>query len=110
MATPIKYYTDEHISKAIIKGLQARGIDVLPCQEAGLRTASDVAHLEYARSANRVIFTYDADFLRLHEKGIEHAGIVYSSKQGNIGEQVRSLKLIFDVLSAEEMRGVVEFI
>lgn len=108
--TPIKYYTDEHISKAIIKGLQARGVDVLSCQEAGMRTASDEEHLAFANENGRVIFTYDADFIRLHTDGFEHAGIVYSSKQGNIGEQVRNLKLIAAVLTAEEMVGQIEFI
>ncbi len=110
MATPIKYYTDEHIPKIIIKGLRARGVEILTCQEAGLRTASDEEHLAHAKQLGRVIFTYDADFLRLHAQGAEHHGIVYAAKQESIGEQIRSLKLIVDVLDAEEMVGMVEFI
>lgn len=67
---------DEHVHPAVTDGLQQRGVDVLTAQEAGLIGTPDADHLAYAIEQNRVIFTQDADFLRLHAEGVDHAGIV----------------------------------
>lgn len=40
--------------------------------------ASDEEHLAFALAEGRVIFTLDADFLRLAAAGHEHAGIAYA--------------------------------
>ncbi len=78
MKSRIKFYLDEHVSKAVAKGLKRRGVDVLTVAEAGLLGATDEEHLERAKSEKRVIFTQDDDFLRLHATGSEHSGIVYA--------------------------------
>ncbi|MEK7255496.1 MAG: hypothetical protein AAB316_12170, partial [Bacteroidota bacterium] len=67
-------------------------------------------HLKISTSAGRVIFTHDADFPRLHAKGIEHAGIAYSANQEDIGGIIRNLKLIFDVLEVEDMVNKLEYV
>jgi len=110
LPSPVKFYTDENVSKAVIKGLIARGVDVLTCQEAGLLAATDSEHLKFATQSGRVIFTHDTDFLKLHAQGVGHAGIVYSSNQLDIGGNIRHLKLIHDVLSATDMTNNVEFV
>jgi hypothetical protein len=56
------------------------------------------------------VFTQDADFLRLHASGAEHAGIVYASQQTAIGEMIYGLMLIIEVLEPEEMKGYLEFL
>jgi hypothetical protein len=66
--------------------------------------------LELATSLERVLFTQDADFLALHRQGLAHFGLAYAPQWTPIGELVRGLLLIHDVLTAEEMRGRVEFI
>ena len=43
----IRFYTDEHIDSAVVRGLQRRGVEALTCQEAGLRTKSDAEHFEF---------------------------------------------------------------
>ncbi|MEW6419266.1 MAG: DUF5615 family PIN-like protein [Nitrospirota bacterium] len=43
----IKFYTDEHVAKAVIKGLRQRGVDVLTVSEAGMRGASDKEHIAF---------------------------------------------------------------
>ena len=58
----------------------------------------------------RVIFTQDAGFLAWHQRGVPHAGIAYAHQQAPIGVVVRGLFLIRDVLTAEEVRGRVEFL
>jgi predicted nuclease of predicted toxin-antitoxin system len=67
--------------------------------------------IRFAASSRRVLVTQDADFLRLHAEGVAHAGIAYC-RQGAvpIGELLRFLVLIHDLLSPEEMAGRVEFL
>jgi len=79
--------------------------------DAGLISAGDIAHIEFAASTGRVLVTHDDDSLRLHSKGIGHAGIVYCQEQSiSAGEILRRLILIHDLLSPEEMAGKVEFL
>lgn len=72
--------------------------------------APDEEHLVLAINQGRVIFTQDADFLRLHAAGIEHAGIAYAPQQTPVGPLVRGLVLIYQVLEPEDMRNHVEFV
>lgn len=106
----IKFYTDEHVSKAVIMGLRRRGVDVLTVPDADLMGASDEAHLKRAREEGRVIFTQDDDFLKLAATGMENNGIVYATQAATVGEIIYGLMLIFQVLEAEEMVGHIEFL
>lgn len=111
MADRIRYHLDEHIATAVAIGLRARGIDVTTTDEAGLRAADDDEQLAFAHAAGRVLVTHDADFLRMHDEGREHAGIVYSPQQHTkVGDLIRGLVLIHTVLTAAEMHNHVEFI
>ena len=111
MAERVRFYTDEHISKAVVAGLRRRGIDVVRAQEVGLRKADDSAHLEFARRGGRVLVTQDAGFIQRHEQGVEHPGLAFC-QQGSrsIGEIIAGLILIYEVLTPEEMRGRVEYL
>lgn len=106
----IRFHLDQHVANSVALGLRLRGVDVSTTHEAGLQDAADLAHIEYALAEERVIFTQDDDFLRHHEAGVPHAGIVYS-KQGSrsIGEIVHYLKLMNDCLAPDDMIGKVEY-
>ena len=106
----IRYYTDEHVSRAVIRGLRQRGIDVVSVPEAGRLGASDEEHLAFAHADGRVFFTHDDDFLRLAAAGATHAGIIYAPRKVSTGEAIRGLLLIYQVLEAEEMEGRVEYL
>ena len=108
--TAVRYYTDEHVAQAVIRGLRQRGIDVLTVPEAGSMGASDEDHLELASKLGRVVFTQDADFLRLATAGANHAGIAYAAQHTRTGDIVRGLFLIHQVLSAEEMMLAIEYL
>lgn len=110
MKNRICFYTDEHVSKAVINGLRQRGIDVLTTPEAAKIGETDLSHLTFAKNKQRVIFTQDADFLRLHADGLQHSGIVYTSPKSSIGQTIRGLVLIHEVLRPDEMVNHVEFI
>jgi predicted nuclease of predicted toxin-antitoxin system len=73
-------------------------------------SASDNDHMAFALEQGRVIFTHDDDFLKLAMTMSEHAGVVYGSQKLSVGEVIRGLMLIFEVLELEEMRNQVEFL
>jgi len=110
MSRRISYHVDEHVARAVVRGLRQRGVDVLILREAGLLGASDEEHLARAKADGRVIFTQDDDFLRLHAAGLDHAGIVYAPQQTAIGEIIYGLMLIYRVLEPKEMIGHIEFL
>lgn len=61
------------------------------------------------------IFTHDDDFLKLavkwSEEGGNHWGIIYAHQQHrNIGECIKRLRLLADILSAEDMKNHIEFL
>jgi predicted nuclease of predicted toxin-antitoxin system len=110
VAERIKLYTDEHVPKAVTRGLRERGVDVLTVSEAGMLGASDQEHLAFARREGRVLFTQDVDFLRLHASGVEHSGIVYARQQTAISEMIHGLMLVFELLEPGEIEGQLEFL
>jgi hypothetical protein len=110
MAGTIKYYMDEHVPNAVVRGLRARGVDVLTVAEAGLRGASDEDQPARAKSDGRVIFTHDQDFLRLAAASADHAGVVYAHQQTPVGAIISGLMLIHGVLEPAEMAGRVEYL
>ena len=106
----IRLYVDEHIPRAVVRGLRSRGVDVATVTDAGLRQADDTEHLAWALKEDRVIVSYDPDFLRLHAQGVPHAGIAHLPRQLPIGMLVRSLLLLHDPVAAEDMQGHMEFL
>jgi uncharacterized protein with PIN domain len=110
MSAKIKFYTDENVPNIIAKGLRLRGIDILTTPEAGRRGVSDEEHVGFASREGRVIFTQDADFLRLHAKGVRHSGIVYAHQRTPISDIMHGLILIYQLLDAPDMENHVEFL
>src|SRR5262245_16523887 len=111
MPRTIRFHLDEHVPLAVAEGLRRRGIDVTTAADAGLLGAEDVEHLAFALSQGRVVFTSDEDYLALNDQGVEHAGIAYCHQQRrSIGDIIRALQLIWDILEPEDIKQRVEFI
>ena len=55
--------------------------------------------------------THDADYIQIHNERVAHAGIAYC-RQGTLsmGEMIRSLTFIHDVLTTEEMASRIEYL
>ena len=111
----IKIYTDESVPVAIAEELKQRGIDALSCRDAGNYGLKDEGQFNYAYENHFVIFTHDDDFLKLHAKyikqGREHPGIIFAhQKEYSIGECIRRIEDIVNILSPEEMRNSIEFL
>src|SRR3954447_1419820 len=111
MPRTIRFHLDENCHGAIAGGLRRRGADVTTTPEVGLMTARDEEQAAYALGENRVIFTQDRDFLRLHAAGMSHAGIAYCDKDTlSIGEIITALVLIWEIYEPEEMTDRVEYL
>ena len=96
---------------AVAQGLRRRGVEVTTTSEAGLTSADDEAQLDFAFRERRVLVTQDADFIRLHQRGVQHAGITYFDPgRRTVGQLIAQLVLIEEVLTPEEMERQVEFL
>lgn len=111
MPDRIRFHLDEQVDPDIARALRSHGIDVSTTVDVGLRTASDAAQLAFARQQGRVLVTHDVDFLRMADRDADHAGIAYCHKsERSLGEIIRSLVLMYEVLVPEEVAGRVEFV
>jgi predicted nuclease of predicted toxin-antitoxin system len=106
----IHWYMDEQVPLAVTHGLRRRRIDVITVQELHETSASDEHPVELAALLMRVIFTQDADYLRIAATGKPHAGIVYTPQSTPVGVVVRGLVLITEVYTAEEMANHLEYL
>ena len=111
MPATIRFHLDENVPSAVAEGLRRRGIEATTTPQAGLLSAGDEKQLDFAHSDGRVLVTCDADFLRLHDRGVPHAGIVYSPKgKRSVGELVQVLVMMAECLAPEEMQNHVEYL
>ncbi len=77
--------------------------------EAAIRTQSDPIQHTYARDEGRVIVTRDADFLRFASRDTNHPVVFWSQTSRSLGEIIENLILLYEVFTAEEMNGRVEY-
>jgi hypothetical protein len=113
----IRLYIDEDsMSRALVRALLARNIDVTTALEENMIEQPDSAHLDFATSQGRALYSFNVgDFYRLHTtylaQGRSHAGIIFSLQQTySVGEQMRRLLRLAASRSAEEMCNRIEFL
>ncbi len=113
----IRLYMDEDaMSRALINGLRARGVDVTSVEEEGKRALDDRAQLEFSTQQGRVLCTSNIkDFYLLHteylQKGKFHAGIILiPQKRYTVGEQIRRLLKLISTKTSETMQSQIEFL
>jgi len=108
----MKIFADENIERSIIDGLRRRKIEVISVIELGYEGLPDEFHIQKAYEIKAVILTHDFDFLRIASKpGINHCGIIFAhSKNVSIGQCIRGVELIINILTVEDMKNHVEFL
>lgn len=107
----MKIYADENIERSIIEGLRRRKIEVLSAKELGYLSKPDEFHIKKAAELKAVILTHDADFLRMANSSGNHLGIIFShSKDISIGQCIRGVELIANILTDENMKNHIEFL
>jgi len=88
----IKLYIDEDMmSRPLINGLRARGVDVISVLDVKRDGLDDASQLEYSTLHNRVFCTSNIrDFYKLHVEYLEynkrHAGIIFVLKNALVLE------------------------
>ena len=111
MAERVRFYLDENVDPRIARALRRMDIDALTTVEADMRTQSDAAQWDYAKSQQRVIVTSDDDFLRRAADDSDHPGLVFFMKDTRtIGTVIEWLALIHSALTLDEMRGQTELV
>lgn len=108
----MRIYADENIEKSIIEGLRRRKVEVFSAKELGYTGKPDEFHIKKALELKAVILTHDIDFLRIATtSGLSHRGIIFShSKEVSIGQCLRGVELIVNVLTDKDMENHIEFI
>ncbi len=83
----LRLYLDEDaVSRALVRGLRARGVDGVTNSQSGLVERSDADNLEYATSEGRTLVSYNvAEYCRLHNDWLSrarsHAGLIVTQQQ-----------------------------
>lgn len=105
-----RLYANENFPQPVVQELRNLAHDVLTTVEAGNanQLIPDDEVLEFARSENRALLTLNRKhFVRLHDSGALHAGIVactfdpdFSSQARRIDESIRTI----DDLSGKLLR------
>ncbi len=102
---------DQHYPRPVTDGLRRGGIDVLTAQEAELCGLPDVKQLLHATAQQRIMVTFDPDYLALHRSGMAHGGIVWCPQQKyGIGMLIELLSLLHGVTDRDSMRNRVEYL
>ncbi|OWY66648.1 hypothetical protein B7486_35670 [cyanobacterium TDX16] len=111
MSNRIRFHLDENVDPDIALALRRQSIDVTTTLEMGLRGQTDEAQLAFACQQGRIIVTHDTDFLKIASQTTEHWGIAFCKKDvRTLGEIIRSLILISEVLTPDEMKGWIEYL
>jgi hypothetical protein len=108
----MRFHLDEQISPALAVALRRKGIDVSTSQDAALLGSGDLDQLSFAISEQRILVTFDDDFLRLDAEGVHHCGICYCHprKYSTIGELLHVLLIVAECSTEDEMRNHVEYL
>lgn len=75
---------DEQFPLPVVRTLRARGHDTVTVQDAGLTGTADPDVLAAATGAGRAVLTHDRDYIRLHNRGAVHAGVVFVSDDRDV--------------------------
>ncbi|MBX3054895.1 MAG: DUF5615 family PIN-like protein [Anaerolineae bacterium] len=113
----IRLYIDEDsMSRALVRALRARGVDVTTALDEEMIEQPDLFHLQYASEQGRVLYSFNVgDFFNLHtlylQEGKSHPGMILCPQQTySVGEQMRRLLKLIATKSAHDMQNTVEFL
>jgi hypothetical protein len=112
---PIALYMDVNIPRSITLGLRLRQVDVLTAQEDHAALLPDPALLDRATNLERVVFTFDSDFLeeasRRKQTTAPFSGVIYAHPmQITIGACIHDLELIAKACQPDELRNTLQFL
>jgi hypothetical protein len=110
VAEPIRYYLDQHVYSAVVGELRKHGIDVLTAQDAGRCALPDPDQLAFATVEERIMVTFDPDYLALHNAGVKHAGIAWCPATKHSVGALAQMLVLHGVADRDNMRNRVEYL
>ncbi len=109
------FIDEDSMDQRFVSALRARGVHVITVGEIGTTSFRDEDQLILATEQQRVLYTFNVgDFCQLHSiymtEGRTHTGIVISSQDYSVGEQMRRVLKLIAAKSAEEMVNQLVFL
>lgn len=114
MSAALRYVDEDAGEDAVVKGLRARGIDLVTTVDVHQLGATDAEQPATAIRLRRAIYTFNVrDFAQLHgetlEQGLEHTGIIVIPDQRlSTGEKIRRVAGFLHRATSEEMLNRME--
>jgi predicted nuclease of predicted toxin-antitoxin system len=102
------FYTNENFPIKVAQYLREMGHDVLTSHEAGKanQRIPDEEVLAFAAEAGRILLTINRwDFIVLHSKSTQHAGIIVCTQNPDLRQQAEQIHKA--VIEANNMKGVL---
>jgi hypothetical protein len=113
----VRLYLDEDsMRQSLVAALRARGADIQTALDAGMIAQPDEAHLEYAVTEGRVLYSFNiGDYAALHSRwlssGRTHFGVILAEqRQFELGRTLRALLKLIAERTSEQMRDKLEFL
>lgn len=111
----IRFYADENYDGKIVRGLRARGIDVLTVVEDQHNGSSDDVIFQRASELDRVLLSHDDDMLRIayrwQHDGLEFSGLIYShAERATVRQCIENLDPIWQFETAEQYISRIEYL
>ncbi len=107
----IRFFFDENMPVEVAERLKELGIDTLTTRDLERLGQSDPNQLKFATAVGRVLCTYDKDYIRMANRGIEHAGIVFiPGAYRDYGVLLRYFIEFIKVYTAADMVNRLEYL
>ncbi len=106
----VGFYFDEHMPRAVQKGMEQRGYLVVMAVDVGMEDKDDDSeHLPFAAERGLVMVTFDRPFAGRTQSRTGHAGLICLSEslRTDIGGIIRALTKFADQHTLNEMTGTV---
>lgn len=100
------FYTNENFPIKVAEYLREMGHDVLTSFEAGNanQRIPDAEVLDFASKSGRILLTINRrDFIELHEKSSDHAGLIVCTQNIDLREQAEQIHSV--VQETRDMTG-----
>jgi predicted nuclease of predicted toxin-antitoxin system len=106
----IRFYFDEHLSRALAESLRRSGYEVILAVDIGMvQKDDDSEHLPFAQEQELVMVTCDRPFAGRTMMIIEHSGLICLSEnlRKNISASARALVQFAENYTSEDVKGIV---
>jgi hypothetical protein len=111
----VPLYFDHNMPRAVVRGLRARGVDVLTAMADGADRAEDEAILERATILGRLLVSQDRDFTviasRWLRSGRSFAGYARVPQRGmSIGAIIEQLEMLAKASEPDQVQNQVFYL